>query len=136
MTDVPQARKKVVLISRYSSPRSGPAYDGVSTVIDREIFTAEKKMADIDLLRFDLSVADFSDPTEIWFPISNVAIPFLVALMLFPAHLHKVRVDFNDETCTYLLNKGNTNLKLDKAVIFFIIHKPLIHSIQRHSASC
>ena len=65
MTDVPQARKKVVLISRYSSPRSGPAYDGVSTVIDREIFTAEKKMADIDLLRFALSVADFSDPTEI-----------------------------------------------------------------------
>ena len=75
MTDVPQARKKVVLISRYSSPRSGPAYDGVSIVIDREIFTAEKKMADIDLLRFALSVADFSDPTEIWFPISNVAIP-------------------------------------------------------------
>lgn len=66
MTDVPQARKKVVLISRYSSPRSGPAYDGVSIVIDKGIFKAEKKMADI---------ADFSDPTEIWFPISNVAIP-------------------------------------------------------------
>ena len=75
MTDVAQARKKVVLISRYSSPRSGPAYDSVSIVIDKGIFKAEKKMADIDLLRFALSVANFSDPTEIWFPILNVAIP-------------------------------------------------------------
>ena len=75
MIDVAQAREKVVLISSYSSPPCGPAYDGVSIVIDKGIFKAEKKMADIDLLRFALSVADFSDPTEIWFPISNVAIP-------------------------------------------------------------
>ena len=102
MTDVPQARKKVVLMSRYSSPRGGPEYDGVSIVIDRGIFTAENKMADIDLLRFALLQISriplrFGFQFRMWL--------FLVALILCRAHLHKVRVDFNDETYTYLLNK-------------------------------
>ena len=90
-------------------------------------------MADIDLLRFALLQISriplrFGFQFRMWL--------FLVALILCRAHLHKVRVDFNDGTCTYLLNKENTYLKLGKAVVFFIIHKSLIHSIQKHSASC
>ena len=95
MSDVVRARKKVVLISRYSSQRGGPAYDGIFIVLDRLIFTAGNKMTDIDLLRFVL--LQIANPTEIRFTISNVL--FLIdALILCRAHMHKVRFNFNDKT--------------------------------------
>ena len=134
MTDVAQAREKVVLISRYSSPQGCPAYDGVSIIIDKGISKQERKWqtliccASLSVLQISRIPQRFGFQFRMWL--------FLVALTLCRAHLHKVRVDFNDETCTYLLNKGNTNLKLGKGVIFFIIHKPLIHGIQKHPTSC